>query len=426
MGALLAERKSRMSTKQKVMPWAVAVAWGIMACAAVEVCLLNGSQFYRTVADDLGFAVSQLGLLMTFYSITLVIASPIAGRLFERYDSRIVLSGMGLIVFAGFAGMSFYTQVWMWWVSGILFAIGGAGLFIIGAPIFINNWFHKRAGFAMGLYGIVIAALGLVVAQVIPFVIVAVGWRTAYLVMAAIAAAFFFPCAIFLSPYKPEDVGLKPYGYEEDDAGEGKEKKSTPGIPYKKAVLSISFVLAIIAFSIMCNMNGYKSNWSNMAQHATWDYGIIFGGTMMFATTMAKFFSPLLGLISDKWGAIATGGLTLGLIAIGMLLLLFFHDVQAVVPIACFLVGFETCNMKVVIPLIIRDIYGSKDYTRIYSFAFGIFNVFSLFSVSLVALAGEVTGSFNIAFIVGAIGAVAAFLLILLSKKASKGVAWEE
>ena len=84
--------------------------------------------------------------------------------------------------------MSFGQAAWQWWLAGLLYGVGGSGIFIIGAPIFIANWFQKRTGFAVGLYGMLLAILSAILNPCIAAVISAVGWRSAYLVLAVVAA----------------------------------------------------------------------------------------------------------------------------------------------------------------------------------------------------------------------------------------------
>jgi len=271
-----------VSTKQKVFPWLIVIAWSFMACASMELILINGTQYFRSISDAIGSPVSQVALMMTFVTMTISVCAPIAGNLFTRFDSRIVLSVMGILTIGAYACMSFYTEVWMWWISGVVLGAGIAGIGIIGAPIFIANWFNKRTGFAVGLYGMVLAGMSMILAQLIPIVILNVGWRNAYLVFGLVAACMYFPWALFVVRFKPEQIGLKPYGYIEGEQVDATQSKPAgPGVPFKKALTSPAFWIFLIAAAILCNFGGYKSNWSNVAQSAEWGYDIVFGGTIM-------------------------------------------------------------------------------------------------------------------------------------------------
>ena len=396
--------------KQKVYPWLIVVAWAFISAGSIELILIGGTNFFKAVSDGIGSPVSAIALMMTVCTITLTFAAPVAGRLFPKIDSRILLTAMGLIVIVGYAQLSFGQATWQWWLAGLLYGIGGSGIFIIGAPIFISNWFQKRTGFAVGLYGMLLAILSAILNPIIAAVISSVGWRSAYLVLAVVAAVMILPWTLFVVRFRPEDLGLVPFGYVEGEKAEVKEEEAGPGVPYKKALMSVAFVAAVIAAGAMCNMGGFKSNWSNIAQSDAWgyvalhgkDWALMFGATMISFTTAAKFFMPVIGWIIDKLGAIKTNIVTLVMIFVGFLGLLFFHNVEAIVLASCFLIGFESANMKMVIPLVIRELFGAKDHSKIYSTAYGIANFLGAFATSLIAFVGETTGSFDSIMVLGA------------------------
>ncbi|MDR3052362.1 MAG: MFS transporter [Coriobacteriales bacterium] len=415
------------STKQKVYPWLIVIAWSFMACASMELLLINGSQYFKTVSDAIGSPVSEVALMMTFITITISICAPIAGNLFQRFDSRIVLTVMGILALGAYACMSFFTEVWMWWIAGIVLGAGVAGIGIIGAPIFIGNWFQKRTGFAVGLYGMVLAGMSMIIAQVLPIVIKSVGYKPSYLIWAGIGALMYFPWALFVVKFKPEQIGLKPYGFVE--GAEEATKNDVvigPGVAFRKAITSPAFWILLLAAAILCNFGGYKSNWSNIAQSTEWGYDIVFGGTMLLATTACKFISPLVGWISDKIGATLTFVIAYICLAVAFLLMLGFHAIPIIVIIACFLEGFDSISMKMLIPLTVKELFGDKDYSRIYSLLYGIINFLGSFATSLIAFAYEATGSFDIIFIVGALASAIGIVFLLLAKKLASGLVWED
>ena len=40
-----------------------------------------------------------------------------------------------------------------------------------------------------------------------------VGWRTGYLILAAVSAVLVLPCMLFVIRYRPADRGMLPYGF---------------------------------------------------------------------------------------------------------------------------------------------------------------------------------------------------------------------
>ncbi|MBR3385171.1 MAG: hypothetical protein IKG69_08240, partial [Atopobiaceae bacterium] len=110
--------------KQRVYPWLIVVGWAFIVSATFELIVLGGSNFFRSVAVDLGVSVSQVALVVTVCSLSLAVSAPVAGRLFDKVDSRILLTAMGLIVVAAFASLSWGQHVWQWWLAGLLYGVG--------------------------------------------------------------------------------------------------------------------------------------------------------------------------------------------------------------------------------------------------------------------------------------------------------------
>jgi MFS family permease len=416
---------SQTSTKQKVYPWIIVIAWSFMATATMELILKGSAQYFRPISEAIGSPVSAIALMMTVVTMTISVCAPIAGRLYPKFDTRIVLSVMGVLVFGAYALMSLFNEVWMWWIAGFFLGAGIAGVGIIGAPIFITNWFKKRAGFALGMYGIILAALSFVLQPMIAVVIKELGYQTSYLTWAVICAVMYFPWAIFVVKFKPEQIGLKPFGYVAGETEEEKKQVAGPGVPFKKATPTLAFICLLVATGIMCNHGGWMSNFSNIAQ-AGWGYDIVFGGLMMSFYTAAQFTNPGVGWVMDRIGAVKTCIITLALICLGFVLLWLAHSVEVAVFFGVFCVGFSSVNMKIVIPMLVRDIFGQKDHSRIYSFLYGIINFLGAWATSLVALIGEVTGSFDIVMVVGLIVTAVALVFVLLASATSKKLVWED
>ena len=416
----------QMSLKQKIYPWVIVVAMSFMAAATMELAQKGIGQFYPLISTEIGSPVSFITLGTTGSLIAVSICAPIAGQLYTRIDSRIVLSIYGLVCFGGFALMSVWAEAWQYWISITLVGAGMSGVGIIGAPIFISNWFKKRTGFAIGCYGTGVGVLSIILMPVIALFIDSLGFRQAALVMALVDAILFFPFAWFVVRFKPEQMGLKPYGYVEGEAEEEKKKIVTgPGVPYVKAFKSAAFWMFLIAACLMTNHNGWMRNWPTIVQFG-WGYTVIFSGFVMSAQTFGQLLSPVFGWIADRIGAVKGVTITLSLIIAGFLILLFFNGFEFMVLFGVFLFGFQSVNMKILIPLVVRELFGQKEHAKIYSTIYGIGNASAAFSTSLVAFIGEATGSYDITMVVGAIFTGVILVLVWGSFIASKKLVWED
>ena len=422
-----------MSTKQKVWPWLIVIGWAFISAASIELILIGGSNYFRSVSEGIGAPIPQIALMMTACTIALSICSPIAGRLFAKIDSRILLTIMGIGVILGYMSLSFGQNAWQWFAVGIVYGVFGSGIFIIGGPIFISNWFKTRTGVATGTYSCLLAVLSMTLQPQIANCINTFGWRQSYLIMGAVSAIMLFPFTLFIERFTPEEMGLKPYGWDQVQEG-AEEKKAGPGVPYKKAVTSLAFVLLVIGAGMECNLGGFKSNWNTIATSDAWAYmqaghtmeeAIAFGALMLTATNGAKLTGPIFGWIADKIGGALTMVICAGCCVVGMFLIWQCGSIEALVLLGCFLWGMDSVMMKTVIPLSVRDIFGEKEYNKIYSFLYGIINFLGAFATSLIALMGE-TGGWTGVFILGISLSAGTLIFTLAARVAGKKLVWED
>jgi MFS family permease len=421
----------QVSMKQKIYPWLIVVAWAFMGTAAMQIVMVGMGQYFKPISDAFGESISTLAFMLSFGPLALSFAAPIIGRLYLKLDSRLLLTITGIMIFGTYASMAFFTEIWMWAPAGVILGAGMAGVGTIGAPIFITNWFAKRAGFALGLYSILIALMVVFINPMVAMVIKSVGYQSSLLIWAGICCVMYFPWVFFVLRFKPEQIGLKPYGYVEGESAqeEGSDNKksidATRGVSFKNAVRSGTFIFMAIAIVIMFNHSGWMNNMSQIVQIG-WGYDIIFGGLVMSFYTGAQFTAPIVGWLVDRIGAVKTVAITLAIICVGFIALWLLHNITFAVLFGAFCIGYSSVNMKMVIPLVVRDIFGQKDHAKIYSFVFGIGQFLGTWSVTLVALIGELAGSYDVTMIIGFVVTAIALCSVLLASAMSKKLDWEE
>lgn len=117
-----------------------------------------------------------------------------------------------LVLIAAGAAMAFYTEVWMFTVSAAV--IGICFSFTTGVCMsdVIDQWFSKSSGLAIGLAWGVNSLCTLLLSPVITLVIEQQGWRTGYIVLAAVSAAMILPASAFIIRLNPSDRNMLPYG----------------------------------------------------------------------------------------------------------------------------------------------------------------------------------------------------------------------
>src|SRR5699024_7580553 len=145
-------------------------------------------------------------------------------------------------------------------------------------------------------------------------------------------------------------------------------------------------------------------------------YGVKFAGNAMAATMFGVFIGSLVfGYLSDQFGVRKTSIFAMMLGLLSIVLRLVFPVYIAVILIALMLFGFVTASIGTIAPAMTSALFGSRDYSRIYSTASMWLALASIIALPLYGYISEFTGSYvpalyviiimlalNILFIIGA------------------------
>ncbi|MEI3230963.1 MAG: MFS transporter [Gordonibacter pamelaeae] len=131
--------------------------WAVLAtcvfctfgCAAVAFSVPG--LCYRPVSQYLGVDVFQVSFYMTIVYLAEVVLSPVMGKVLHRFDMRVVCTAAAVATSGGFMAMSFYTELWQWYVSGVLIGFGEITLLWLMVASLLEPVVQKRLGLVLGL-----------------------------------------------------------------------------------------------------------------------------------------------------------------------------------------------------------------------------------------------------------------------------------
>ncbi|MBX9032592.1 MFS transporter [Gordonibacter massiliensis (ex Traore et al. 2017)] len=404
--------------------WVVLVACCGMT-SSMGILFNSRGQWLLPVTTEMGMSTTEFALLFTLGSIGLGIMAPVVGRALPKVNVRILLTGCAIVVLATCFAMAFFNESWMWPVSGLVIGIAGAFVFIVPTPIILGNWFVKKTGFVTG---IALAAMGIAGAIANPIaaaLISSMGWRSACLVIAAIGAVVLLPCTIFLVRFKPEDMGLLPYGADAVSS----ESAETPavalaneGVSAKRALRSLSFWLMFISITVFSMLGGYAQLLPMYAE----SQGLPEIVGLVATACMAGMFvgNLLLGALGDRFGGLPTTIIGTIILVCGILLLMFLGFAAIPVLVGGLLYGVVPSLTQVVPPLVCREVFGNKDFPKLYSTLNVAVSLVGAFGAVIVALILDTTGNdFIVAFSLGLGFAAFAVVAIVFSMVSGKKIA---
>jgi MFS family permease len=385
--------------------------------------------FFDPVCNDLGFGQGELALYLTFYFLATIVAMPVVGAILPKYDIRIVLTVNFVIVCIAFAACGFYTELWQWYVSGAIFGFSGSFIFVVPAPILIVNWFKKRTGIVLGITMCFSGVGGAIFSPLFTQLIEMFTWRIAYVIAAVIMACVVLPWTIFAFRFKPADKGLKPYGWtkedEEKELARPANTGAAPGVPFKKALRSVPFVCMFLLCGLVAYYAGFNSSLPRFA--ISLGYTPILGAYLLSAVMVGNIFDKLLmGWLNDKIGVQFTVAVQLVIVFLGFLCFILFPGNYPLLLVGAFLFGVQNSLFTISTPLLIRRLFGERDYTKIFTWARIGTGVIGAFGPPTVGYIYDFTGSFVPAFMVGMVVAIACFIVVRVAEANKSKLQWEE
>lgn len=396
--------------------------WILVSCAAIAMSVLgfmcNGvGVFLAPVCEELGFSRSSLSAYMSILQIIMVISLPVAGKLFLRVNVKLLLSFSIIIYAGGFFIMSQGHSLASWYIAGILQGIAGGFLLYLPIPLLINNWFKIKTGFALGVALAFSGVGGAIINPVTQYFITNHSWRAGYIILAIIAMAVSLPFVLFVIYFKPSDLGLEPYGA--DQTAWDSSTSEITGINADAAVKTLPFYFmfftgALLALAANFNQHipGYLTSLDYPAM-----VGATAASTVMSGVMIGKI---LLGILNDRFGLkfASACGLLCGVFAMTFL---FLDQLNIyIIYLGSFLYGFGYAMLTLEPPLIIKAIFGSKDYSSILSYITTTQAVVGAVGVYFFALVFDLTKSFAANLVIVAIAYLISLFLIFMSLNLGK------
>ena len=388
-------------------------AWVIMiACALTQIGSLGAivypmGIFYLPVAENLGVGVGSVALSQTILALVQAFSLPYAGKILAKINVVMSIAGVGFAI--GMALLSFYTQIWQWYITTAIMGFCAAFLCFIPTPILINNWFDKKSGLALGIATATGSLGGAVITTIGGKFIAQNGLQSGFYLLAVISAIFVIIPSLFLIRFRPEDKGLAAYGAEEAAveaaATPDVAPRALPGISLEQAKGSTSLKLMLLGAALYSTTAVYPSHLVPIGT----SLGFVEKAALISALSMigSVLLKIIIGAIKDKSGPVKTT-VIVGFICVAIFVLMNFAGISfGLMAVLGLLAGIGPATVGMIPAWMTAVGFGSKDYSRIisrltmaYSLTMGIYS-------ALVGYIFDWTGSYNVAFI---ITAVCAFL----------------
>jgi OFA family oxalate/formate antiporter-like MFS transporter len=326
----------------------------------------------------------------------------------DKYGPRVTVAAGGFFIGLGLLLTSQISALWQLYIFYSLLV--GLGVSVAFAPLVatVSRWFVSRRGLAMG---IVLAGVGLgtaVMPRPASYLINAYGWSMSYIIIGAAALVIIVLAALLLRR-SPEEKGLLPYGGTAKTGGLSGVKE---GISLREATRTrpfwVLFVITILfatcLYMVMIHIVPHATDLA-ISEAVAANFLVVIG----IATILGRF---VVGWLSDTIGRKPALAICLFFQAAAVFSLMGIGGVGAFYAFAA-VFGLAYGGVVTQLPLIAGELFGLHSIGAIVGLEMLGTSLGGAIGPILGGFVFDVTQSYYIAFLAGAIGLLIAMALIL-------------
>lgn len=340
----------------------------LVVCCGLSAATIGAVQntpgvFYDAVSSDLGLLRGSFALHATVQQLALAVGSMALPRLLRRFSVKTMAGVSALAMVATTAAMAAAGGVVTFCVLAALRGLAAGACANLLITIVVNGWFQRRNGtftsLVMGFAGLA----GAVFSPLLMKAILALGWRSAYGVQAALIGLGMLPALVLPFAVHAEDAGVEPYGAGHDE--EEVTAQAHPSLlPLRSSALWV-FAVFVVLHSMVTGLAQHISGFVASA-----GMGAELGALMLSLCLVGNCCSKLcIGVLSDRMGAVRASVVMIVANVAALALILCGVHVRSVALLAMgsVLYGSVYAVGAVGIPLLTRHLFGDACYAEAYA-----------------------------------------------------------
>ncbi|MBL8377131.1 MAG: MFS transporter [Burkholderiales bacterium] len=386
--------------------------WVIVAIAFVTMAIgVNArtafSLFFPPIVTEFGWDRGATAGAFSFGFLITAFASPLFGRLMDRYGPLVIIEGGIACVAAGLFLAAHMREPWHLYLTlGVLVGLGSTCLGYTGQGLYLPNWFARRRGLATS---IAYAGAGVGSIFMMPWLqsmIVAQGWRAAATAAGLLVLVVLAPLNLLVRR-RPEDLGLRPDG----DGAPAGSAGAAPSNVVDHAWAAIDWTLARALRTarfwwLASAMFAAMFSWYTVQVHQT-KYLIEVGHAPMYAAWALGFVSLiavpgqiLMGHLSDRFGREWVWAAGNAGFALTYVLLIVMRDMPGTTLLwaMVFVQGFIGYGLTGAMGAAVSEIFQGRHFGSIFGMLMGIGMAGGALGPWLAGVIHDATGSYSPVF----------------------------
>lgn len=402
--------------------WIIFLGCCIISFVGFGLTINTAGLFWSGMSADLGLTRAEIALNATFNGIAGAVSLLFAGTIFKKVNTKLLLTLSFAITGLCFIACSFIQTIGPFYGIKVVLGVVQQISIVISIPILLGNWFEKKLGMLFGITGALTAIGGAFFNPLVSDFILEYGWRNTYIIVGVINLALLLPFALLMK-FKPEN-GMLPYGAEKSNPVANQDQalptERLTGLTIKGAIKTPMFYFFIVA--IICLQSA-----GSLAQHVpaliqNFNFSLQVGASVMSALLIGAAVGKLLmGFMLDHVKPTYVLLIFTIIGAFGWYSIKLFND-SLILNGSGFLSGMGQAIVLIAIPLLIRETFGTKDYSQILSIIlmFGAFS--NAVSVYIHGSIFDHTNSYSASLILNVVTYAIGFCCLALVIKFSRKV----
>ncbi len=354
--------------KNSKLHYGYVVVLGVILLGLVQGMVINTvSLFYTPVSEELGISLASFGWFGTITTLSTAFLMSAAGAFFKKFDTRITLTVCVILYAVCNFARSIANNIWVFYITGAIQGFSSATFIFMLVPVLVQSWFAVNQA---TLIGICAATQGLgasLFSAIGGVVIQNMSWRSCYVIWTVVTLVIGLPIALFVIRKTPEEMGLKPVGWDKVKSAAGTaETGKAKGLSAGKARITLAFVLLAVFSGVygFCNVfNGYLNSYITTIGYSAAVAGTV-SSMVMLGMTVGKVVN---GFICDKTlkgDIILCCGLSI--LAFPMFILIKDSSVPLLI-VASLMFGWTYSSLNVIAPVLTKQLFGQKDFIGIWA-----------------------------------------------------------
>ena len=401
--------------------------WIIAVVLVIELAVVGGttnnytSLYVIPVSLDLGITRADFSLAISVKALMGFICTSLSGAVFLRFGTKKPFL-LGMVLFSAALGLlSHSSSIAMVAIASAIAGVADSFCTTAAVSRVVSDWFNRFQGTVLGLVSAATGLGGSIMCTVLSGVIENSGWRTSYLVAAAIVLVTGVLVLLFVRS-RPEDMGLTPYGADYKPKKKTHRKEDDHWLGYTMPELlrmPIFYLTSVVLFlSAVCMYLAFNTivpHFQDQGMTAS-DAAAINSIMLIFLAVYKFLFGALSDVIGPRWVCIIcmlAGGIGLWLLA-GVT-----EFTSGLIAILVYTMGLPI--VTIMIPLLTYPLFGYRSHNISLGIFIAIPVLGNLISNAIANAVYDKIGSYSPVFqFAAALSAVVIALYALLYALASK------